>query len=321
MTGTQHRDTGEADREGRVRIPADVEREDHLLAGLSARQLAILAVPAALVWAAYLATRHLVALPVFAALAAPIAIGVATLALGTRDGRPLDRLLLAALGQARHPRRLVPAPGGVLAAPSWAGRDVAPAPAPLVLPARHLGPDGVIDLGADGAVIICQAGAVNFALRTPGERQALVAGFARYLNSLTAPVQVLLRSQPVDLSAAIAALVEAAGGLPHPGLEATACAHAEFLAGLAVQRDLLTRQVLLVLSDPVGGQEARTRLARRAAEAATALGACGVALVVLEAPAAASVLAGAADPWAPARPAGLGGTDDVVVGASAGSLA
>jgi len=37
---------------GRVRIPADVDRPDKLLAGLTARQLAILAVAAVVLWAA-----------------------------------------------------------------------------------------------------------------------------------------------------------------------------------------------------------------------------------------------------------------------------
>ncbi|MGH9286491.1 MAG: PrgI family protein, partial [Acidimicrobiales bacterium] len=85
----------------RVRIPADVEREDRLLAGLSARQLAILAVAAVLLWVGYQASRAVLPLPVFAGLAAPVAGVAVVLALGRRHGLPADRLLLAALAQAR----------------------------------------------------------------------------------------------------------------------------------------------------------------------------------------------------------------------------
>jgi hypothetical protein len=46
------------DDRSRVRIPADVERPDKLLAGLTARQLAILAVTAVALWAGYAATRQ-----------------------------------------------------------------------------------------------------------------------------------------------------------------------------------------------------------------------------------------------------------------------
>ena len=52
---------------GRVRIPADVERPDKLLAGLTARQLAILGVAAVVLWAGYAATRHVVPAVAFAA--------------------------------------------------------------------------------------------------------------------------------------------------------------------------------------------------------------------------------------------------------------
>ncbi len=302
---------------GRVRIPADVDREDQILAGLTARQLALLAVPAAVLWAAYFASRHLVPLPVFAALAVPIGVAVLTLALGRRDGLSADRLLLAAVGQARRPHRLVPAPGGVPALPRWAPaaqRAGEQPPAPLRLPVHGLGADGVIDLGSGGAVLICRASTVSFALRTQLEQQALVAAFARYLNSLPASIQILIRSEPVDLTAIIAGLRQAAGGLPHPGLEAAAREHADFLAGLGADRDLLTRQVLLVLSDPKNDAGAAGRLRRRAADAAAGLGAAGITITALDGAAAAVVLAGAADPWAPPRPAGLAPPQDTIFG-------
>ena len=47
---------------------------------------------------------------------------------------------------------------------------------------------------------------VNFALRTPAEQDALTAAYGRWLNSLTGPVQILIRAGRADLSAAVAAL-------------------------------------------------------------------------------------------------------------------
>jgi len=263
-----------------------------------------------------------VPLAVFAAFAAPVAAAVLTLVLGRRDGLGLDRLMLAGLCQARRPRRLVPAPDGVPDLPRWAaaGRQPTP-PAPLRLPARSITTSGVIDLGAAGTALICQASTVSFALRTFGEQQALVAAFARYLSSLTTGVQILIRSTPVELSATIAGLRQAAGGLPHPGLEAAALAHAAFLSGLAAERDLLTRQVLLVLTDPASDAGAPGRLHRRAAGAATGLAGAGIAVTALDGAAAAAVLASAADPWAPARPAGLAAPGDIIVGTGTGVAA
>jgi hypothetical protein len=295
----------------RARIPADVERPDRILAGLTARQLALLVVPAIGLWAGYVASRRFVPLPIYVALGAPIVVAALALALGRRDGLPLDRLVVAALRHAREPHRLVPAPEGVSPAPVWAGHDPSPLPAPLRLPARGVGEDGVVDLDAEGAALICQASTITFGLRTPAEQHALVTAFGRYLNSLAAPVQLVVRSQPVDLTGKIAELRDAAGGLPHPALETAALAHAEFLDRLAATRDLLTRQVILVLRDPTGGPDVATRLRRRAEDATGALAAAGVAIAVLDTTAAISCVQSALDPWAPPRPAALAPFDSV----------
>ncbi|MHB1504815.1 MAG: PrgI family protein [Acidimicrobiales bacterium] len=254
---------------GRVRIPADVGRPDKLLAGLTARQLAILAVAGVALWAAYLATRHLVPVVGFAAAAVPVAAAATLLAVGRVEGQPADRLVLAAWRQLRSPRRLVPAPGGVTGPPQWVATASGPLPAPLHLPLDNVEADGVIDLGADGLAVICRASEVTFALRTPAEQEALVAGFARWCNSLAEPAQVVVRAEPVDLAPMIDRVLAAAPGLPHPGLEQAAREHVQFLADLAARRTLLRREVLVVLrqrpSSDRGG--AGDRLRRRAEEA------------------------------------------------------
>jgi hypothetical protein len=301
----------------RVRIPADVDRPDRILAGLTARQLTLLAVPAVGVWIAYLGMRRWVPLPVFAALVAPLVIAVVTVAVGHRDGINLDRLLLAALAHRRHPRRLVPAPDGVQAAPQWSGRDPAPAPSPLALPVRGIADGGVVDVGEDGSVVICRVAPVNFALRTPAEQQALIGGFARYLNSIAASVQILARSTPVDLTPTVDGLREAAGGLPHPALEAAARDHAAYLQQLAAGCDLLTRDVLLVLRDSGDSPGTADRLHRLAGDAAAALGGCGLTVTVVDTDAATALLVQAMDPWAPPVPVGMAAPDAIITTAGA----
>lgn len=295
---------------GRVRIPADIDRPDKLLAGLTARQLAILAVTAVALWVGYSATRRLVPVAAFGAVAVPIAVAAASLALGRFEGVPADRWLAAAWRHHRAPRRLVPAPDGIPAAPSFATALAGPAPAPLRLPVAGVAADGIVDLGGDGQALICRASAVTFALRTPAEQEALVAGFARFLNSLGEPVEIVVRAEPVDLAPTIAGLLEAAPGLPHPGLEAAARDHAGFLAELAARRDLLAQEVLVVLrqTPQSDNTDAAGRLHRRAAEATAALGAAGVTLAVLDGPAAADCLARALDPAGPPRPRDRTGT-------------
>jgi hypothetical protein len=293
--------------QGRVRIPADIDRPDKLLAGLTARQLAILAVTAVVLWVGYVATRHVMPAAAYGAVAVPVAVAAAALALGRFEGVPADRWLGAAWRHHRNPRRLVPAPDGIPATTQFAPGLSGPAPEPLRLPVGGVAADGIVDLGGDGLALICQASAVTFALRTPVEQEALVAGFARFLNSLTEPVEIVVRAEPLDVAPTIAGLIAAAPGLPHPALETAARAHADFLADLAASRDLLTREVLVVLRQPAqaNNTDIAGRLHRRAAEATSALAAAGVTLAVLDGPAAAACLARALDPAAPPRPEGL----------------
>jgi hypothetical protein len=301
------------DERGRVRIPADVDRPDRILAGLTARQLAILAVGALVLWAGYTATRHLIPLPAYGAAALPLAAVVAMLALGRMEGVPADRWVAAALRHRRGPRRLVVAPDGIPAPSAFLGKTGGPLPAPLRLPVAGIAGDGVVDLGAEGMAVVCRASAVTFSLRTPGEQEALVAGFARFLSSLAEPVQVLVRSAPLDVTPAIDAITGAAGGLPHVALERAARDHARFLADLAQSRTVLRREVVVVLRQP-GGEDTAGRLRRRAAEATAALLAAGVALQVLDGPDAAALLASCLDPAAQAYPsvAGRGAADNPV---------
>ncbi|MEX5713223.1 PrgI family protein, partial [Parafrankia sp. FMc6] len=343
-----------------VRIPADVDREDRIVANLTARQVLVLTLTGIVLYLAWAATRALLPLPVFALLAVPVAVGAGVLVLGQRDGLSLDRLLVAAIRQRTSPRHRINAPEGVVAPPSWLAARATSGPderrpaasgqsaAPLRLPARTITGQagvGVIDLGADGLAVVAVASTVNFALRTPGEQDGLVAVFARYLHSLTAPVQILVRAMPADLTGQIHLLDDAAEQMPHPALAHAAREHATYLAQLADEMQLLTRQVLLVLREPLaaagpvdglGGasplaaltgrraardarragaaarRAAHTRLARRLAEATDLLAPAGIVVTPLDAGTATSVLAAACNPAGLVPPAALAAPDEVI---------
>ena len=285
---------------GSARIPADVERPDRILAGLTARQVAILAGAGAILLLVFLAVRHLVSAPVYAAATAPLAALTTAVVLGTRDGLSLDRLAVAALRQSRSPHQLVTAPEGVLPPPDWAPAERPALPAPLRLPAQQVSADGTIDLGSDGAAVMLECSTVSFALSTAGEQEAMTGVFARWLNALTGPVQILIRAESIDLTAAIARLQDAAPALPHQALEDAAFEHAAFLAELSASRDLLRRQVLVVIREPAyrsSGDAAAARALRRGDEAARTLAAAGIQASVLNGQQAAAVIAAACDPW------------------------
>jgi hypothetical protein len=298
---------------GVVRIPADLDRPDRILVGLTARQLGILAAGGVAAWTLEGLLEPLVGLPAAAGLAAPLVLAAMALALGWRDGLPLDRLAVAGLGWWRKPSRLVVAPDGIPPALAWAGRPGPPL-APLQGPIRGLDPAGVMDLGGQGWALVCQATPVNLSLRTPAEQQALLASFARLLHALTGPMQVLVRSDRADLTPLLHTLRERAAALPDPGLEQAALAHARWLEGLTGDREVRRRQLLVVFHQPPGTTTPAAALARQAEQAAGLLAVAGVTLTPLDGDAAAQALAAATNPDGPPRPAGLAPAAAIITG-------
>jgi hypothetical protein len=296
----------------RVRVPADVDMADRIFAGLTARQFVILGGHGTLLLLLYIGVGEKVPLPVFGAVAVPIALVGLLWATTSPEGTTWERIGLAALRHFHMPRRRVLAPEGIQATPDWLfGADESVAT--LEIPVQDATRDGHVDLATDGVAAICRASSLNFALRSEAEQRGLVEGFARLLNALDAPVQFLVRSNRADLRAVVDALEERAGGLPHPALEEAAQEHAAFLGHLASMRDVLQRQVLVCFREPSGSpQESMSRLDHRVEEAAALLRGMGIRLTRLEGEEATDLLARASDPEATPPPRGAaGGTERV----------
>jgi hypothetical protein len=294
----------------RIRVPADVELEDRVAFGLTARQLSILAVAAVIAYLVYAAASLLVALPFAAAAATPPALAGVALAFGRKDGLSGDRLAVAAARFVASPRRHVLAPEGLPA--RLPGTPRPPKVAGLDLPIRAVRRSGLVELEHGRFCVLLQASGTSFALRSPAEQGALVEAFGRFLNSLTDSVQISICAEPVDLTPCVAALERAAPHLPHPALQHAAQAHAGFLTELARGEDVRRREILLVLTSRGADQVAAlATLSRRAREATDLLSAADVHLRMLAGDRVAALLAGALEPPGPPE----GSWQEGVVGA------
>ncbi len=141
---------------------------------------------------------------------------------------------------------------------------------------RDIARGGVIDLGRDGHAAIAACTTVNFALRTPDEQAALVAGFGSWLNGLDSPAQIVVRTHRVDLTGLADLITDTAPALAHPALEAAARSHAEFIRDLADTHELLLlhRGVLVAVRQPGTGSHTAARAAHTAERTAATLAAC-----------------------------------------------
>jgi hypothetical protein len=296
----------------RTGVPADVDAPDRIAWGLTARQLAILAVAGTTGYGLHQMLAPLVPQLLLAAAALPVAGLVVAVVLGRRDGLGLDAWLLAAAGFRRTPRHQTSAPATGAAAGGLvqlAGTPP-PVPAPLRLPSDTITPEGTLVLPGRGQAALVAAGTVNLGLRTSGEQAALIAGFGRWLNSLSAPAQIVISTQPVDLHAHATAVAQQAQLLPNPALAAAAADHARYLTSLGESRDPLRRQVLVVVHTEPGQPAAAA--ARRGGDTARALAGLGVRARQLDGPAVVAALTAAIDPYTPPAP-GRRATPEAVV--------
>jgi hypothetical protein len=295
----------------RARVPADVDAPDKVLYGLTFRQLAILAVAAVVFYGGWQALHHLVPVPVL--LGAAVVLGglVFGLAVGRRDGLPLDQWLLAAVTHQRSPKALSTT-DTTAKTPDWVQVPASKVmlPSPLKLPADAVDERGEISLGAAKAAMVA-ATSVNLALRTADEQAALIDTFGRWLNSLSTPTQIVVSAQPVDLHSAARTLAAAADRMPHPALADAAADQARFLDDLAQRRDPLRRQVLIVTRTSAG-ERGEHAARRRADDTVRSLSGLGVTTRALDGHAATAALAAAADPYRPSRPGGLAAPDTVI---------
>jgi hypothetical protein len=295
-----------------ARIPADIEQPDKIMYGLTGRQLAILGVTAAVTVSVFTAAAPILPVPIAVGLCFPLVVAGCSMALGRRDGMGLDRFALAALDHLRHRRTLVSAPEGVPGPPAWC-QVRGKLPGPLRLPVRGIRQDGVMDLDGGATAALVRAGTISLGLRTAAEQAALVGFFGRWLNSLESPVQIVVQARPVDLFELTDRVAEAAPGLPHPALRQAAEGHAAYLDQLGTSRNLLMREVLIVLRDqpipgtPGTGRRGRAReasastVARRAIDTVRALTGFGITAHVLDADECVRVLSEAFSP-SEARP-------------------
>ncbi len=278
-----------------VRIPANIDQDDKLLAGLSARQLVLVVVPLVLLWMLYSATRSVLPITVFGPIAIVVAGTAVSVALVRRDGISMDRFAMHAIRFARAKHQLVnvtedvPLPDGIER---------------FGLPVRSVSASGVVDLGDDGSAVVCELSAINLSLQSEPEQEALTGAFGRYCNSLTGSVQVVVRSEPIDVSSAVVELRAAASQLPTVGLEHAAQKHASHLNELGSRKELLRRRVLLVIRESGSGEQAETALMRSAADAVTALRIAGVHGRLLDGDAVTCEIQRAASPEGYALPAG-----------------
>jgi hypothetical protein len=272
----------------RVAVCADIDAPDRIAWGLSFRQLAVLSVTASALWTAYSRFGPFLPLAVWSSVGIVVMAVSVTLALGRRDGLPLEVWLRHGLALRAVPAVQVPGKKGTRALV-----ETRPAPvavAPLRTDAVRIHPCGTVSVdGTDRCLIAC--GTTGVALRSGAEQSSVLAGFGRWVNALPGPAQIVVSTIRWDLAPYAQAVLEGAARFDGQALRAAAGDHAQFLLRLDSDREPLRRGVLAVVA--AGPQQAAT---------VRGLTTVGITAEPLDGCCVAAALAAAVDPYDPPTP-------------------
>ena len=103
----------------------------------------------------------------------------------------------------------------------------------------------VVLLRSGGGRAVLEASPVNFALRSEGEQEAILAGYRRFLNALDYPLQLLVRVVPADVERYLQGLSGAR--LRDDRLLRLARDHRAFVRRIARERTLLGRRFFIIV--------------------------------------------------------------------------
>lgn len=91
------------------------------------------------------------------------------------------------------------------------------------------------------------ATAVNFGLLSEKEQDAIIYAYAGLLNSLSFPIEILIRTQHKDITAYLSSLEEKEKKQKNPKMAASIHSYRQFVAATVKEKDVLDKKFYLVI--------------------------------------------------------------------------
>lgn len=117
---------------------------------------------------------------------------------------------------------------------------------------EHLDIEDIIDdlvvLKTGWVALVMSTTAVNFDLLSEAEQDATIYAYGAFLNSLTFPLQTLIRSKKADITAYFNTLEEAEKNQPNPDLKNQITKYKDFIQATVQQKTVLDKKFYLVIN-------------------------------------------------------------------------
>lgn len=108
--------------------------------------------------------------------------------------------------------------------------------------------DNIVLFQGNAACIIIRVTSVNFALLSGEEQDAKVFAYASLLNSLSSPIQIVVRSKPVHIDPYLDSLTAAIQTTNNPQLKDYITEYKDFVSRLVKTSTVLDKEFYLVIS-------------------------------------------------------------------------
>lgn len=113
--------------------------------------------------------------------------------------------------------------------------------------------DDLVILKTGWVAMVMQTTAINFDLLSEAEQDATIYAFGAFLNSLTFPLEVLIRSKKADITSYFQSLEEAERIQPNPDLKRQIQKYQEFIQATVQQKTVLDKRFYLIINySPLG---------------------------------------------------------------------
>lgn len=106
---------------------------------------------------------------------------------------------------------------------------------------------GVIELNQSEYVMVVEVSAINFDLKSPQEKAAIVVGYRDFLNSLHFPIQIIARTEKLRLDRYLSLLEEREEVETSEALRGQLAQYRHFVQELISNRNILARRYYLIL--------------------------------------------------------------------------
>lgn len=108
--------------------------------------------------------------------------------------------------------------------------------------------DDLVVLKTGWVALVMSTTAVNFDLLSEAEQDATIYAYGAFLNSLSFPVETLIRNKKADITAYFQSLEEAETSQPNPDLKRQIQKYEEFLQSIVQQKTVLDKKFYLIVN-------------------------------------------------------------------------